>query len=138
MRTRGWCNKSKQLLRFEVENKTRTKTWYIPNPGHLRPVIVKPVGRIFEMSDSNPTKGKPRKCGRSLSPQKNKSLRRFHGANLRKTRTKTRKMQKMRLTGLNVTGFRPHQSPVETLSLSPAKIIKMSYGSEAAISNRQS
>ena len=31
-------------------------------------VIIKPVGRIFEISDSNPIWGKCRKCGRSLSP----------------------------------------------------------------------
>ena len=36
--------------------------------GHLRLVVIKPVGRIFEISDSNPIRGK---CGRSLSPQKN-------------------------------------------------------------------
>ena len=36
-------------------------------PGHLRPVILRPVGRIFEI-DSRPICGK---CGRSLSPQKN-------------------------------------------------------------------
>ena len=39
-------------------------------PGHLRPVIIKPVGRIFEISDSNPIRRKCGKCGRSLSPQK--------------------------------------------------------------------
>ena len=60
--------------------------WY---PGHLRPVIIKPVGRIFEISDSNPKRRKCGKCGRSLSPQKSKGLRRFH-------RAKTRKMRKMR------------------------------------------
>ena len=38
------------------------------HPGHLRPVIIKPVGRIFEISDSNPIRGKRGKCGRSLSP----------------------------------------------------------------------
>ena len=39
-------------------------------PGHLRPVIIKPVGRILELSDSNPIRGEyARKCGRSLSPQ---------------------------------------------------------------------
>ena len=58
-------------------------------PGHLRPVILKPVGRIFEISDSNPIQGTCGKCGRSLTPQKNRGLRRFH-------RTKTRKTRKMR------------------------------------------
>ena len=33
----------------------------------LRPVTKKPVGRIFKISDSDPTRGKCRKCGRSLS-----------------------------------------------------------------------
>ena len=54
------------------------------NPGNLRPVTIKPVGRIFEISDSNPMRGKCGKCGRSLSPQRNKGLR----------RSTTRKMQK--------------------------------------------
>ena len=77
------------------------------DPSHLRPVRTKPVGRIFEIRDSNPTR---RKCGRSLSPQKSKGLRRFRRAknpeNAENADTKTRKMQKMRLTGFNVTGFR--------------------------------
>ena len=34
-------------------------------PGHPRPVITKPVGRIFETSNSNPIL---RKYGKSLSP----------------------------------------------------------------------
>ena len=59
-------------------------------------------------SDWNPIWRKCGKCGRSLSPQKNKGLRRFHGA---KTRSKNAenadtKTRKMRLTGFNVTGFR--------------------------------
>ena len=37
------------------------------NPCHLRPVTIEPVGRIFEISDSNPIRGKRGKCGRSLS-----------------------------------------------------------------------
>ena len=41
------------------------------HPCHLRPVITKPVGRIFEISDSNPIRRKCGKCGRPLSPQKN-------------------------------------------------------------------
>ena len=35
--------------------------FYSPDPGHLRPVIIKLVGRIFEISDSNPKKRKMRK-----------------------------------------------------------------------------
>ena len=41
-------------------------------PSHLRPVIIKPVGRIFKISDLNSIRGKRGKCGRSPSPQKNK------------------------------------------------------------------
>ena len=70
----------------------RTSTIFSANvhdPGHLRPVILKPVGRIFEISDSHPRQGKCGKCGKSLSPQKNKGLRRSR-------RAKTRKMRKMR------------------------------------------
>ena len=50
------------------------------SPGHLRPVFPKPVGRIFEISDSKPIRGKRGKCGKSLSPQKNKGLQRFRRA----------------------------------------------------------
>ena len=74
-------------------------------PGHLRPVIIKPVGRMFEISDLNPIRGKRGKCERSLSPRKNKGLRRFHWAKTRKMAEK-RIVQKMRLTGFNVIGFR--------------------------------
>ena len=45
-----------------------------PDPSHLRPVITKPVGQIFQISDSNPIRGKCGKCRRSLSPQKIKGL----------------------------------------------------------------
>ena len=61
-------------------------------PCHLRPVTIKPVGRIFEISDSNPIRRKRGKCGRPLSPYKNKGLRRLH----RPKKRKTRKMRKMR------------------------------------------
>ena len=63
----------------------------------VRPVIIKPVGRIFEISDSNMIRGNCGKCGRSLSTQKNNGLSRFQGA-------KTRKKRKTQLTGFNVTG----------------------------------
>ena len=39
-------------------------------PSHLRPVILKPVGRIFEISDSSPTQRKCGKCGRPSHPRK--------------------------------------------------------------------
>ena len=59
---------------YSVPNLGRT---HLSNlfPGHLRPVTIKPVGRIFEISDLNPIRGKRGNCGRSLSPQKNKGLR---------------------------------------------------------------
>ena len=41
-------------------------------PGHLRPVILKPVSRIFEISDSKPIRGKRRKCGESPSHARKK------------------------------------------------------------------
>ena len=64
----------------------------LQNPGHLNSVILKPVGRIFEISDSKPIQGKCGKCGRPSHTRKNKGLRRF-----RRTKTrKTRKMRKMR------------------------------------------
>ena len=45
---------------------------------HIRSVIIiKPVGRILETAIRS---GKGGKCGRSLSPHKNKNLRRFRGA----------------------------------------------------------
>ena len=40
------------------------------DPSHLRPVILKPVGRIFEISDSNLIQGKCGKCGRPSHPRK--------------------------------------------------------------------
>ena len=40
------------------------------DPSHLRPVILKPVGRIFEISDSNPIQRKCGKCGRPSHPRK--------------------------------------------------------------------
>ena len=40
------------------------------NPSHLRPVILKPVGRIFEISNSNPIQGKCGKCGRPSHPRR--------------------------------------------------------------------
>ena len=39
-------------------------------PSHLRPVILKPVGRIFEISDSKLIQGKCGKCGRPSQPRK--------------------------------------------------------------------
>ena len=77
-------------------NNQPIRTSMYENPGHLRPVILKPVGRIFEISDSKPIQGKCGKCGKSLSPQKNKGLRRFRRAkNERKTRkVRTRKRGK--------------------------------------------
>ena len=56
---------------------------------------MKPVGRIFEISDLNPVRRKCGKRGRPLSPYKNKGLRRLHRAKRRKTQ-KMRKMRKMR------------------------------------------
>ena len=77
------------------------------NPSHLRPVILKPVGWIFEISDLTPKRRKCGKCGRCLSPQKDKGLRRFQNAeNVENADTKTWKIRKVRLTGFNVTGFR--------------------------------
>ena len=82
------------------------------HPGHLRPVIIKPVGRIFEISDLNPIRRKCGKCGRSLSPQKKQGSEEIpliknaeNAENAENADTKTRKMRKMRLTGFNVTGF---------------------------------
>ena len=53
-------------------------------PGHLGPVIRKPVGRMFEINDSNPIRGECKKYRRSLSSQRNKGLRGFHRAKRRK------------------------------------------------------
>ena len=38
-----------------------------PDSDHPRPVIIKPVGRIFKISYWNPTRGKRGKCRRSKS-----------------------------------------------------------------------
>ena len=44
------------------------QNWGLLDPCHLRPVTVKPVGRIFEISDLNPIQRKCGKCGTPLSP----------------------------------------------------------------------
>ena len=36
--------------------------FWLFDPGHLRPVIIKPVGQIFEISNSNPIRRKRGKC----------------------------------------------------------------------------
>ena len=76
----------------------------------IRPVIIKPVGRIFEISDSNPIRGKSpkmRKVPLTLQKQGFEETPRSKNAeNAQNADTKTRKMRKMRLTGFNVTGFR--------------------------------
>ena len=43
------------------------------NPCHLKLVTVEPVGQMFEISNSNPIRGKCGKCRTSLSPRKNKN-----------------------------------------------------------------
>ena len=82
-------------------------------PGHLRPVTMKPAGQIFEISDSNPIRGKCGKCGKSLSPQEKQASEEIppsknaeNAENAETADTKARKMQKMRMTGFNVTDFR--------------------------------
>ena len=74
------------------------------SPGHLRPVTIKPVSRIFEISDSNPKMRKMRKA--PLTLQKQGSEETPQSKNAENADTKTRKMRKMRLTGFDVTGFR--------------------------------
>ena len=80
------------------------------NPSHLRPVILKPVGRIFESAiqtrysenaenaDVPPTPGKQ---GSEETPQNENAENAAENAD-----TKTRKPWKMQMTGFNVTGFR--------------------------------
>ena len=79
----------------------------------LKPAILKPAGRIFDIGDSNWIRGK---CGRSLALQKRRSER-FHG-------TKTQKIAEsmvdwlqcdwFQLTPMHVTRLKP---PVEQISL---------------------
>ena len=45
---------------------------HLGSPSHLRPVILKPVSRMFEISDSKPDTGKMRKMRTPLPPQENK------------------------------------------------------------------
>ena len=80
---------------------------------NLRPVILKPVGRIFEIGDSNPIRRKCGKYGRPLSAYKKQGSEETpqskyaeNAENAENADAKTRKMRKMRLTGSNVTGFR--------------------------------
>ena len=89
--SRCLCNKGvRQCSRRSSKHSTFSRHCsQSSHPCHLRPVTIKPVGRIFEISDSNPIWRKCRKCGRPLSPYKNKGLRRL-------LRAKKRKMRKMR------------------------------------------
>ena len=79
-------------------------------PGHLRPVILKPVGRIFEISGFETDTGKTRKMRKvPLTPEKQGSEeipKSKNAENAENADTKTRKMRKMRMTGFSVTGFR--------------------------------
>ena len=83
------------------------------DPCHLRPVTIKPVGRIFRTQRFEPDTGKMRKMrtapltlqkqGSEETPQSQSAE---NAENAENADTKTRKMRKMRLTGFNVTGFR--------------------------------
>ena len=68
-------------------------------PCRLRPVTIKPVGRIFEISDSNPIRGK----GSEETPQSKKAENAESAENVENVNVE---MQKKRLTGFNVTAFR--------------------------------
>ena len=73
------------------------------NPGHLRPVIIKPAGRIFEISDSNPKMRKMRKAPPTLQKQGFEEIPQSKSTeNAENADAKTRKM---RLIGVNVTGL---------------------------------
>ena len=83
-----------------------TLSFQRPKAGHN-----KAVGRIFEISNSNPIRGKCRKSGRSLSPQKKKT--RVWGDSTEQKRGNCGKCEhenaenaKMQLAGFNVIGFR--------------------------------
>ena len=75
------------LLVFLLPNKKRSET--VPphqRPPHQKNPKIKPVSRIFEISNSNAIQGKGGKCGRPLSGMRNKGLRRSHRAKTWKTR----------------------------------------------------
>ena len=63
----------------------------------------------FRNQQFEPDAGKTRKMWKVPLTQKNKGVRRFHGAktwNAENADTKTRKCGRMRVTGFNVTGFK--------------------------------
>ena len=75
-------------------------------PGHLRPVIIKPVGRIFEISNSNPIRENAEMRKVPLTPEKQGSQEippSKNAENAENADTTTRKMRKI---DVNVTGFR--------------------------------
>ena len=88
------------------------------SPSHLRPVTIEAVGRIFEISHSNPIRGK---CGRLLSPHNNKALRRLHRATMRQMQTRKRRMRTMRLisSNFNVSGCRFRENLMSVIFLPP-------------------
>ena len=65
-------------------------------PGHLRPVILKPVGRIFGISDSNPIQENAENADVPPTPGKQGSEEIPQNENAENAETKT---QKMRMTG---------------------------------------
>ena len=80
--------------------------FFFLNPSHLRPVILKPVGRIFEISDSNPIQDKAENADVRPTPGKQGSEEIPQNENAENTENADGKTRKMRMTGFNVTGFR--------------------------------
>ena len=85
--TLAWTSiPSNSMLRRPI-NLQEFKQDLLPS-GDIRPVITKPVGWIFEISDSNPIWGNAENAEGPSHPTKNKGLRRFHRARTGKCGTR--------------------------------------------------
>ena len=70
-------------------------------------VVLHLVGRIFKISYWNPMPGK---CGRSLSPRKNKGLRRLHRAKTRKWKCRHQSAENIELRAPTAAKLRKMQT----------------------------
>ena len=99
-------HKHKQLWGIVPGLGGRPSFFYVFGGGHLRPVVIKPVGRIFEISDSNPIGEDAENAETPLTPEKQGSEEIPQSKSAENAENADTKMRKMRMTGFDVTGFR--------------------------------
>ena len=99
------CQKISFPVIIRLCSSCRTKYWNesgrVVDPCHLNPVTIKPVGRIFEISDSTPCGGKMRQIRKALPTLQKQGSEETpqskNAENAENADTKTQKMRKMRL-----------------------------------------